>query len=272
VYFLRTGRWFDPYFRKSHLTNVYSYENIFHDDIYGEYFFQTTRLLQPNEICDCVYPKGAIDQYRLGAHRVIINRYFRDDERNNTVRFFHAFGHEHDMQGRLSPENVTDLEGKEHDELLNGEHHFRQQEVVWTFPSWSEVLRKHIAQLEPKPEYVVLNAGKHDTDFTEDENKVQELSQTMQDIGVIKAYWRTATYRIGGKLMLDENPVADEIMCKALGNCLNVSWTKDLSKLMYWDETHNWEPVYRVMNEDLLEELGFLPAGYAKFNRSQLMM
>ena len=56
-----------------------------------------------------------------------------------------------------------------------------------------------------------------------------------------------------------------------LGGAGNVSWTKDVSELMYWDESHNWEPVYRVMNEDLLEALGFLPNGYIKFNRSLLM-
>lgn len=271
VYFLRTGRWFDPNFKKSHLTNVYSYENIFHDDLYGEYFFQTTRLLQPTEICDCVYPKGAIDEYRLGAHRVIINRYFHDVERNNTVRFFHAFGHEHNMQGRLYASNITDMEGKEQDGLLNGEHQFRQPDVVWTSNNWSQVVTDHIATLKPKPEYFVLNAGQQTTEFINDRSKVHELNQSLHDMGIKRAYWRTSTFQRGGKPFLDENAATDELMCQSIGGCLNVSWTQSLSKLMYWDQTHNWEPVYRVINEDLMEEMGVLPNGYAKFNRSLLL-
>lgn len=272
VYFLRTGRWFDQTFRKSHLTNVYSYESLFHDDVYGEYFFQTTRQLQPYEICDCVYPRtsAADSQYRFNETQVVINRYFRDPHRNNTVRFFHAFGHEHELQGRLNATKIPSMEGKEQDGLLNGQHVFQPKDIVWKTKSWADLVHHQIASLIPKPKYMVLNAGKHSSDFATDPNQVQQLHESLNNLGLTKAFWRTTTYKRGGKPVNGNTPVTDQMMCQQLGGCLSTEWTQQLNVDMYWDEHHNYEPVYRVVNEDLLESIGLLPNGYVKFDRTLL--
>lgn len=290
VYFLRTGRWFDPVYRKSHLTNVYSYQSIFHDDIYGEFFLQTTRLLQPYEICDCVYPKGTVDKYRSGGQRVVLNRYFIDLEHNTTVRFFHgtshadmkafvlnfcsvhveyfefgvqsvtkiecthshigisrlfaAFGNEHSMQGRLNASNITTMQGKEHDGLLNDKHEFHPEEIVWSSNSWAQVVREHIASLTPKPQYVILNAGQYRSNFEQNAtDEMDDLVHALQELGSIEqAFWRTTTYQRGGANIRDTTLATDHAMCEKLGGCLNVSWTHDLSKNLFWDEVHNFEP------------------------------
>ena len=271
TYFLRTGRWFDPSFRKSHLTNVYSYDSIFHDDVYGEFFFQTTRHFQPYEICDCVYPRTAgSDQYRFDETQVVINRYFHDPERNNTLRFFHAFGHEHELQGRLNATGIPNMEGKEQDGLLNGQHVFQQKDIVWNTTSWADLVRQQIGTLSPKPQYMVMNAGKHSSDFGNDPDQVQQLQQSLRDLGLVQAFWKTTTYKRGGLPINDETPATDKMMCQELGGCLSTEWTQHLSKNLYWDEHHNYEPVYRVMNEDLLDSIGFLPNGYVKYDRTVL--
>ena len=273
AYFLRTGRWFDPSFRKSHLTNAFSYESIFHDDLYGEFFFQTTRQLQPHEICDCVYPRIATSAaYRFNESQVVINRYFHDPERNNTVRFFHAFGHQHVLQGRLEPNNIPSLEdGREKDGLLDGKHTFEQKNIVWNTTSWAVLVRDQIATLIPKPQYMVLNAGKHSNDFGTDPEQVQQLHQSLQDAGLVhQTFWRTTTYKNDGKPISHTTPKTDKIMCEDLGGCLSTEWTQHVKKNWYWDQHHNYEPVYRVINEDLLDSIGFLPNGYVKFNRTLL--
>ena len=274
AYFLRTGRWFDPSFRKSHLTNVYSFESIFHDDLYGEFFFQTTRQLQPHEICDCVYPSSLTSlahAYRFNESEVVINRYFHDPERNNTVRFFHAFGHQHDLQGRLDPQNIPFMEdGKEKDGLLNGKHTFEQKDIVWNTSSWADLVRDQIGTLLPKPQFMLLNAGKHSNDFGSDPEQVQQLHQSIQDAGLVRTFWRTTTYKNDGNPISGTTPKTDKIMCQDLGGCLSTEWTQHVNKNWYWDQHHNYEPVYRVINEDLLDSIGFLPNGYVKFNRTLL--
>jgi hypothetical protein len=87
--------------------------------------------------------------------------------------------------------------------------------------------------------------------------------------GIVKVFWRTATFRRGGHSIGQDH--RDHIMCQELGGCLNVSWTQGLKEELYWDELHNNEPVYRAMNEQLLLDIGFLPNGYVMFNRSLLM-
>ena len=272
VYFLRNGRWFDPSFRKSHLTNVYSYESIFHDDLYGEFFFQTTRHLQPYEICDCVYPRQSTTYgYRFDEHHVVMNRYFHDPEHNNTVRFFHAFGHQHVLLGRLHSTDIPSMEdGKERDGLLDGKHTFEQKDIVWNTSSWADLVRDQIGKLIPKPQYMVLNAGKHSNDFGTDPEQVQQLHKSIEEVGLVQAFWRTTTYKDDGNAISRNTPKTDKIMCDDLDGCLSTEWTQHVNKNWFWDPHHNYEPVYRIMNEDLLEAIGFLPNGYIKFNRTLL--
>jgi hypothetical protein len=52
---------------------------------------------------------------------------------------------------------------------------------------------------------------------------------------------------------------------------LDISWTKSVKSELYWDSHHYFEPVYRVMNEDMLGTMGYLPEGYVKFNRTDLI-
>jgi hypothetical protein len=58
---------------------------------------------------------------------------------------------------------------------------------------------------------------------------------------------------------------ADEAMKGLFDKVLDITWTYSLDKHMYWDNKHFKEPVYRVMNEELLEMIGHaFPPKYQK--------
>ena len=57
-------------------------------------------------------------------------------------------------------------------------------------------------------------------------------------------------------------------MCKQLHGCFDMSWTSKLNPSLYYDQYHFAEPVYRVLNEELLTQLNKLPAEYKKLDRS----
>eukprot|EP00797_Seminavis_robusta_P015997 Sro2398_g326120.1 n/a (170) ;mRNA; r:7309-7818 len=162
------------------------------------------------------------------------------------------------------------MEGKEQDGLLGGVHALSQTDVVWSSKDWGHVVRNQLERLHPKPHYVILNAGKHSTEFASNPEVVKSLKTALKTKPFVP-FWRTTTYRRGGTYIQQDNPHTDQIMCAALGGCLDVSWTQHLNEQLYWDELHNNEPVYRVMNEEFLEQIGYLPNGYVKYNRSLLM-
>jgi hypothetical protein len=55
---------------------------------------------------------------------------------------------------------------------------------------------------------------------------------------------------------------SDRAMCHLLGQCLNISWTAYLRPELFFDKFHFAEPVYRIMNEQLLQQLQLLPKNY----------
>jgi hypothetical protein len=278
VYFLRWGRWFDPGLEASNLVNERSFDNPFHRDTYSEFYFQTSRMLQPYELCDC--HKNA-DRPNMRKY-IIENRYYHDPVNRNSVTFFHAYGNERVVQGRLEAEDVYTTkwhwDTKEKGLL---EHHW--SEPTWKHHTWEELFAEYVVKLNPRPQFAVLNSGQWNSNFGpygegEEVSKALHESITKLDI---KPIWRTTTYDEKHEILkgTDASSLGDNVsletdryMCKLFGNCLDVSWTKELDPNNYWDDKHYFEPVYRVMNEQLLDEMGYLDEDYVKYDVSQLLM
>jgi hypothetical protein len=272
VYFLRWGRWFDPGLEASNLVNEGSFDNPFHNNTYHEFFFQTSRMLQPYELCDC--HKGAAHPNM--RKYVIENRYYHDPVNRNSVTFFHAYGTEMGVQGRLEAEDVYTT--KWHwDTKENGLLNFHWVPPSWTYPKWEDLFANYVGKLNPKPQFAVLNSGQWNSNFGPHEGEAVSMalhdSITKLDI---KPIWRTTTYdekhEILNKKGDDVSLGTDSYMCELFGNCLNVSWTKELDPNNFWDDRHYFEPVYRVMNEQLLDEMGYLDEDYVKYDVSQLLL
>lgn len=65
----------------------------------------------------------------------------------------------------------------------------------------------------------------------------------------------------------------DIAMCQLLGRCFNISWTAYVRPSLYFDNYHFAEPIYRILNEELLLQLNLLPTNYGPvMNRSNVMI
>jgi hypothetical protein len=129
-----------------------------------------------------------------------------------------------------------------------------------------------LVQLDRKPDHVIVNAGQWSNNFGPDGEEVsRKFADSLTHLGSAKSMWKTTTYEKGGAPMRDENPGTDEYMCELLPNCFNVSWTKEVMDHLYWDERHFFEPVYRAMNEEMLQMMGYLPKGYKKLSKYHLL-
>lgn len=253
---------------KSNLVNEHSFECPFHNDKFGEFYFQTGRLLQPYELCDCFKPTA--NDTNVPSDQYIENRYYHDPVLNNTVTFLHAYGHEQSLHGRIPAKDAYDISKwdwhKKEKKLLK--HQF--SDPVWKYESWHEVLTDYVATLEPTPDVAVFNAGQWMNHFGKTDDS-EDFAEALESLGLRKTIWKTTTYRPGGKAMNADTEATDTYMCSLLDDCLDVSWTAMVMDHLYWDDRHFFEPVYRVMNEDLLQHTGYLPVGYAKYDQTKLL-
>jgi hypothetical protein len=240
VYFLRWGAWFDPRKMHPHLVKERSFETPLHPEQWMEFYLQSNRMVAPYESCDCFRPVGNIMRQ---LDRVCENRYFYDRERNNSVVYIQAFGHASTQHGRLNASTA----------LLTADHGtltFNLTPYIWNYNTWHDTVRFHIAELKPKPQFVVMNAGAWQNHFLAHNESRAELADALQSTGM-KGIWKTTTSQQRGG-QAGDSIVADSLMCEQLGACLNLSWTSQLSKDMWWDNLHFYEPTYRQMNEQML--------------------
>ena len=289
VYFLRYGRWFEPDLEKNNLVNEKSFISPFHNDHYGEFYFQSSRLLQPYELCDCYKYQKYMDSditnnnNRTGANDIgkyiIENRYYHDPTLNNTITFIHAYGHSNVIHGRIPAEDVYDIDQwdwhKKEKRLIEHKH----TKPIWEYEDWSHVIKNYISNINPQPEHLILNAGQWKNSFGPATNSSMEtttalLNSLQNDLNPEQttAYWKTTSYKRNGIIMNNDNNVVttDLYMCEVLGNCLDISWTSNVHPDLYWDDVHFYEPVYRIMNEQMLLELDYLPENYVTLNRERI--
>jgi hypothetical protein len=265
VYFLRWGRWFDPGLEKSNLVNEGSFDNPFHKETFNEFFYQSNVMLQPYELCDCHKNADSPDK-RKYTHE---NRYYHDPKYNNTVTFIHAFGEEISVHGRLlASDTYTDRWQWSTKE--KGLMSPKWSKPEWSHDTWKEFITDYVGNMEPKPAFVTLQAGSYKNSFgPKDHDSTQALIDAMKKEN-LHAFWKTTSYMNTHLLDKEVNEV-DQYMCDVLDSCLDVSWTKGVKKEHYWDAGHFYEPVYRVMNEDMLEVMGYLPENYTKYSRDFLI-
>jgi hypothetical protein len=269
VYFLRWGRWFEPDLEINNLVNENSFKSPFHDDLFGEFYFQSSRLLEPYELCDC-YKDTSFDENKALGRHIIENRYYHDPELNNTVTFIHAYGHENVIHGRIKADETHASKWDWHkSEKKLVQNKFT--DTTWHYKNWAEVITNYVRHLQPHPDFVIVNAGQWSNQFgPKDKSVSQEFADALVQGKFKGAIWKTTTHKKGGHAMNADVPKTDDYMCRLLGACFNISWTQNLMDHLYWDDRHFYEPVYRVLNEDMLQVMGYLPKGYAKFDRTKL--
>lgn len=288
AYFLRYGRWWDsPHDSPNNLFNAHSFRHPAHpSEDWNEFFLQSNRMLYPMEACDCVRS--------MDGEIVCERRYFHDPERNNTMVYINMNGNEtHGSWGYYGNFAAQEIFANfEHmvempvgfrlqSELVSKHTSTKESRFSWEYATWGDVLRYHVGELGLGHDCaVVLNAGLHPHNFggndTESSALRSDLVDALQSIQM-QSIWKTTSYTLHEirkshhDATVVSPKVADVNMCELLGHCLNISWTIQLRTELYFDHLHFFEPVYRVLNEDLLTTLGFFTENYQPFDRSILL-
>lgn len=252
----------------------------------------------PFELCDCYRDVSTFRNSRLALKRILENRYYHDPIRNNTVVYLLAYGHKASMHGRIHNLSLSFLRSQRRNEQKEQQQQQDQSSAstnnnttdppssllgtssaaTWEFDEWHEVIQYYLAPL--RPHYVVMNAGLWPNHFHQDANHSILLRQALAKIGA-RGMWRTTSF---GRNGTTTNTIqrADDMACQQLTRtqhrphrhdrhrdrrqqvqnqqhiCLNISWTRHVSTAMYWDHVHFLEPVYRKINEQMLELMGYL--------------
>ena len=263
AYYLRYGEWFDPTMRENHLTNGKGFPS------WNDFFNHTNTLLAPLEYCDCYRNEDVV-----GFENTVENRYFYNPhEDDNSLVFITAFGTSHPVHGRLLPEQVAEkrrhpkpyvcaspLRAHNSSSSSSSKKNATTTTFVWEVADWTWVLRNHVALLDPRPTHVVLNAGWWGSDYHLAAHKRQrrELVQTIQDKLNMTFLWRKTTASRDHRIP-NRKRGADQYICRENppNSCIDTAWTKQIKDELYWDHIHMYEPVYRSLNEDLLERIGY---------------
>lgn len=304
AYWLRHGRWFDPSIYPKNLVNAHSFRDSSRpENDWNEFFQQSNNMLQPNELCDCIR--------RSHEEVAVERRYFRDDIRDNTLVYINVSGentpgHE-GLYGRVDPSRVfsqskTPQEG--HHLLRSGLLAENEIGNEWEYANWGELIRHHVGALNLGPSAVaILNAGLHEHRF-HDSLRTVSLKEALEDAS-IKGVWKTTTFAKDQVLSMiikeqaersmtksfsalywksstanqkekenkEENKMTliDQEMCFLMDDCFDLSWMIDLNPDLYYDNLHFNEPVYRILNEELLTQLNLLPVTYEALDRSIIL-
>ena len=258
AFFLRYGRWINPGGSQKETEMVWLVQDEGHQ--YADR--RTNRKLEPLETCDCFHTGHRHKPMWLPT--VTRNRYFYDPSKDNAVTYMQALAQRVPLRGRWNASGA----------LSHKSCFTRPRSFAWQWEDWGDAIRNYATNLNPRPKHVVLNSGIWGA---LDEATMDSLARAKNDTGM-KLIWKTTTFpRPKSKQALSDKVLqADALMCEKLGACLNVSWTRHVAaelyqatyntkkKKLYKDNVHFKEPVYRRMNEQMLEQFRALPKGYQR--------
>lgn len=246
AYFLKTGQWLANDVKPSPLT-IYEFGG------WSHFYRGSNSLLQPEEQCDCFTP---IEGNVVGHSE---NRYFSDPERGNYIAYIEKFSFNR-MRGHWRPEAVFDETAKKVN-ILNA----IQPNMIpyeWDWESWGDTVTHHIAKLNPKPDFLVFDAGMHAHHW----DKVQSLFDILRAAGSsgIRPIYKTTTFpKAATRSAIAGQKLHDNQLCGSnTPYCLNMSWTSDLERSTHYADNHYFKPdVNKRMNLQLLEYLQVISRG-----------
>jgi len=236
AYFLKTGKWV-PTNEKPSLLNQKDFTS------WNHYLEYTNTVLQPQEQCDCFRADGG-----RGYGSICENRYFSDPTRNNYITFITKFG-KAGVHGHWPAPDMTRT-------LQNGTLNMSAGLVPYTWDNynWSEVIVEHIAKLQPKPTFLVFNAGLHGHNLGKKEIH-ESILQALNDTGITGIYKTTSKSQQLNRTSRFSRGMHDKSLCgKVFRNCINLDWTGDLvGPQHYSDDVHFKSPGNTRMNLQLLD-------------------
>lgn len=231
VYFLKYDHWSDDQ-ENPGLLNYRYYGT------WSEWMSNTSSIMQPEEHCDC-YRMNKPNASSLGNWhaRMNENRYY-SDERGNYVTYFLKFG--------LSPVNGH-WDAKE--VYVKQSLSLQDDSVPYQYQyNWTQIIRDYVSEMDPKPDYLVFNAAAHPHDLG-DKTVQQSIVQALNEAGITGIYKTTTYPKIKGKFQ----GAHDDELCRAVGHCINLNWTRSVPRKYYLDSLHFNSKVNTVMNKQFLQ-------------------
>jgi len=255
AYFIKTGTWL----QEPNATVDDPSTNLLYGGMstkvvssWNQFLEYSNSVLQPEEQCDC-------HRHRKGSyHDINENRYLVEPTRNNSVSYIAKFGsaaahgHWRAPIDRHLQINVTGY----------------NLPYEWDGYNWADIVVKHLALLDPKPTFVVFNAGLHAHDLTKRavQQSLREAFQATNITGIYKT--TTKTQQLNRKARFQRGR-HDRALCggRVFANCLNLDWTGDLvGPQFYYDDPHLKTDANNRMNQQLLDYLRDFRGGVSKMD------
>jgi len=211
-----------------------------------------SETLNLTQACNCYRPEGHY-MAKKQLHRMYDNMYYMDSTKSNYVTLISKFG-SYEAHGHYDPKTAYEPEVFAQHTAENNVTISRVPPYLWR-GNWSYVIREHLAWLQPKPKYVVINAGlweDHDLglDLNNETTVLRDIQLALNETGMIGIY--KSTTKVRGDTSTDLVP-HDEAGCQLLPYCLNISWTGTVGPEGYQDDKHFRGHVYARMNRQLLD-------------------
>lgn len=257
AYFLRHGKWIDPESRRSLVRPMDFLGGSELNFEWSPWFNASMAELAPYENCDCYREAGRLNGQKGKLRYICENRYYYDPIRNNRVTYIQSFGTAITIRGHWESKKASQQLAdyyKYPNESAIGETvgpMIVRVPYLWE-GDWMDAIRGHISELEPA--LLVMNAGKWAHSFHEEVFRAS-IMNALNDTSIPRVIWKKTTANRGGiyKRAWKET---DDAMC-ALIECMDTTWTVQVPENLYVDQVHFLEPVYRLLNEQLLKQLGF---------------
>jgi hypothetical protein len=101
---------------------------------------------------------------------------------------------------------------------------------------------------------LVMNVGHHPQKSFSNVNTAKDTIRFLET-KFSTVIWKTTTYAIGQ----EKDRETDKEICTVLTtHCLDLSWTKHMHAVCYWDDKHFLAPVYNLINSQMIQLLGSL--------------
>lgn len=255
VYYLQRGSWDpDPRYIEGSFSSRKEHAVFISDQLYG------------SQACDCYRPEGNyMTNRRMAA--VYSNMYYTSTNRsiNNHISYNMKAG-SFDAKGHWDPATVFLPEVHANHSSHNNDfppealvHKFSVPPYTWT-GNWTYTIRNHIAQFQPRPQFLVLNAGMWPHELS-DNTTLPAIRATLDELGILGIYKTTTKQSHETSTEWEPHDVEG---CRWLHYCLDVSWTANrndtnagvvVTKEDYMDGKHFKGHIYARMNQQLLRLL-----------------
>jgi hypothetical protein len=200
-----------------------------------DFYNRTTTLLVPNELCDCYRVENIEAEVWKLYGNTKEDRFYHDSTRNVSIWYIQYFGDSFPLYGDWIPESTAGV--------------FKHKQ--WRFDNITEFLQGWNKNLVNAPTTLVLNAGFHVNRYRHQSHR--DAVATAARNNFPRVIWKTTNY-VQAELLGNRSSTVDDEMCAYEGiECMNLGWTKYLTRSDFKDTKHFMPPVYTDINIQFIE-------------------